>query len=421
MKPVYKLLLFLALPLLSMIAFLLRRYAMVENVLPILSVITAIYSAIVITYFVVINRGRWEEWDRMKGRLKLLELSARQSAQQQLELQTKVDFLSAEREIALVLNENVAFRTILEKVLEITADLFGGKGREEIAIYFRDSEHGNGAPKHLVPRAIRKNGKTFFDSEAETILAQDPLVYAVLEHARSIYTADEDRLNIIVPLAADRELLGVLKIALSLDGDREERTDRMNRLTPHIEEFAKFIALAVKTPDLYTRAVEDGLTKLATKRHFLTQLTTYFDSAKRYSEPLSLIMLDIDHFKKINDTYGHLAGDAVLKTVADVIRKNIRHTGDTAYSGYRYGGEELTVILPKAPLAKAMDVAERLRRAVEEKKITTLDGDHIKVTISLGIAEMNGDIPDPQQLIARADEALYKAKESGRNKVCTVN
>ena len=132
-------------------------------------------------------------------------------------------------------------------------------------------------------------------------------------------------------------------------------------------------------------------------------------------------MFDIDHFKKINDTYGHLAGDAVLKTVADVIRKNIRHTGDTAYSGYRYGGEELTVILPKAPLAKAMDVAERLRRAVEEKKITTLDGDHIKVTISLGIAEMNGDIRGPQQLIARADEALYKAKESGRNKVCTVN
>jgi len=203
-----------------------------------------------------------------------------------------------------------------------------------------------------------------------------------------------------------------------LDGDADENAERAGVLTGHLEEFAKAVALAIKTPDLYTRAVEDALTKLATKRHFRTQLELHGGLARRHGDPLALIMIDIDHFKRINDTYGHLTGDLILRGVAEVILQNLRRTDAAAYSAYRYGGEEMSVILPKTDLDRALEVAERLRRQVEARVFSGTNREEIRITVSLGVATLTAEMTEDDHLVAAADGALYAAKEGGRNRVC---
>jgi diguanylate cyclase (GGDEF)-like protein len=185
---------------------------------------------------------------------------------------------------------------------------------------------------------------------------------------------------------------------------REQRTRLLEQQLP---EFSKFLALALKTPDLYTRAVQDGLTGLWTKRHFMTQARDLIEASRRYGEPLSLIMVDVDHFKKVNDTHGHQAGDQVLKGVAEILKKRVR--GGMAF---RYGGEEMAVLLPKSESAAAAQVAERLRAAIDARKIGG-----VKVTASFGVAGLDGAMAGWEALVERADRALYRAKESGRNRV----
>jgi diguanylate cyclase (GGDEF)-like protein len=121
-------------------------------------------------------------------------------------------------------------------------------------------------------------------------------------------------------------------------------------------------------------------------------------------------MVDIDHFKKINDKHGHPTGDRVLKGVADALRKSVR--GKAGESVYRYGGEELAILLPRLPLAKAAQVAERVRAAIAARPIAG-----VVVTASLGVAPLDASMRTADDLIARADAALYRAKQGGRNRV----
>jgi diguanylate cyclase (GGDEF)-like protein len=328
-----------------------------------------------------------------------------------MELQTKLDLLACEREVSLILNQDVDSQTVLEKVLDITAQLFG-QGREIIEIYVKEPDSDR-----LILRAKRIYGEYTFNGRGKP-QAGTELIQATLKQRQLFWDVQGDRLNMIVPLSADRELVGVMRISTELEEGRRQREERVQILSQHVEEFAKFVALAIKTPDLYTRAVEDSLTKLATKRHFSHQLLLYYDSAKRYHEPLCLLMIDIDHFKKINDTYGHLAGDKILKRIADILRKNIRRV-DAAYSGYRYGGEELSVILPKTDISKGLKVAERLRRSISGHRFLIDKREYIQVTISAGIAELDHTRDTLEDLVAKADQALYQAKQGGRNMVCT--
>lgn len=331
------------------------------------------------------------------------------------ELQTRVDFLSAEREISLVLNQDVEFEAILEKVLGITADLIGGKERHQIEIHLKDSKTGK-----LVLRAAWQRGQVLFGKDLDRT-QEDPTIQSALDFGRLITASDQNGVTMAIPLASDRDWIGVMKLSIPLEGDAAEKEEGLQLLTHNMDEFAKFISLAIKTPDLYTRATEDGLTGLATKRHFLNQLRLAYDYAQRYKEPLTLLMIDIDHFKSINDTHGHMTGDLVLKGVAELIMKGIRHTGDAAYSGYRYGGEEMSVILPKADVERASVVAERLRKRIEEKKFTSEKKQLVKVTVSIGVAQLAADVTEPDGLISRADRALYTAKREGRNRVCLYN
>jgi two-component system, cell cycle response regulator len=157
-------------------------------------------------------------------------------------------------------------------------------------------------------------------------------------------------------------------------------------------------------------ATFDSLTGLYNRRAILGKLRELINLANRYKEDFSLSMLDIDHFKKVNDRYGHLTGDQVLEEIATLIRRNIR---DTDIVG-RYGGEEFIIILPKTALSSSWVVAERLRTIIEKAEMKDPAGNVFTITVSQGLAGWERD-EDAASLISRADEALYKAKEKGRN------
>ena len=156
----------------------------------------------------------------------------------------------------------------------------------------------------------------------------------------------------------------------------------------------------------------DSLTGLYNRRAISGKLRDLINRANRYKEDFSLVMLDIDHFKKVNDRYGHLTGDEVLEKIATLIRRNIR---DTDIVG-RYGGEEFIIILPHTNLSSAWGVAERLRSIIEKAEMKDTTGNAFVVTVSQGLSCWERG-EDADSLISCADEALYKAKEKGRNRV----
>ena len=158
----------------------------------------------------------------------------------------------------------------------------------------------------------------------------------------------------------------------------------------------------------------DSLTGLVNRGAILRKLGEQTKYANRYREEFSLDMLDIDHFKKVNDQYGHLTGDDVLEQVAILVRQDIREA-DTAG---RYGGEEFIIILPRTDLSSALNVAERVRKTIEASEMKDSKGNVFGITVSQGISIYQPG-EDEYSLISRADNALYKAKENGRNRVET--
>jgi diguanylate cyclase (GGDEF)-like protein len=162
-------------------------------------------------------------------------------------------------------------------------------------------------------------------------------------------------------------------------------------------------------------AVTDALTGKYNRRQFFTLATNLFNHAVRYNEPFTVIMLDIDHFKNVNDTYGHQAGDEILRVVSDTCHKQVRQVDIFA----RYGGEEFIFALPQTSLTDAALVAGRIRQAVEDSRYD-YNETHIPITISLGVASCDPSHDTIEKLIERSDQALYEAKQSGRNRVCTL-
>ena len=164
---------------------------------------------------------------------------------------------------------------------------------------------------------------------------------------------------------------------------------------------------------MYESALRDGLTKAFNKKYFTDRLESEFMFSVRHSAPLSLVMFDIDHFKKINDTYGHQAGDAVLTDLSTLMMMSLRTEDVFA----RYGGEEFAVICRGSDLAQGQVIGERLRRAVEGRQFG-YEGKLIPVTISVGLAGMpDPKIKDATAFVAAADAALYRSKQGGRNRV----
>jgi diguanylate cyclase (GGDEF)-like protein len=161
------------------------------------------------------------------------------------------------------------------------------------------------------------------------------------------------------------------------------------------------------------QAVTDELTGLFNRRRFQEAMATEVERSKRFGQPVGLVLLDLDDFKNVNDTYGHQQGDLVLREVARVLRETSREIDEPA----RYGGEELAVVLPGTDLEGAYNLAERVRAGIEELALPLLDGDGVlRVTASFGVATLPGSADGTRDLVAAADEALYRAKRAGKNR-----
>ncbi|SFM92689.1 diguanylate cyclase [Thermodesulforhabdus norvegica] len=179
-------------------------------------------------------------------------------------------------------------------------------------------------------------------------------------------------------------------------------------------------SLRQRNEEIARMAVTDQLTGLYNRRYFNEQLPLVIKAAVRFQQPLSLIMMDIDHFKSVNDTYGHQAGDAVLQKFAEMVRSSLRAGVDWAA---RFGGEEFAVVMTNTALKGAEVAAERLRLLVAHSLIPIPSGDKLRITASFGVASVTPGSPDEptmEKLVAAADEALYRAKRRGRNRVVAV-
>lgn len=182
---------------------------------------------------------------------------------------------------------------------------------------------------------------------------------------------------------------------------------------------AEQISIALHNALLYRQleqlATRDALTQLCNRRYFLQQAQGEFLRARRYKKPLAAVMIDLDHFKKINDTYGHSSGDQVLIQFAEVCRQSLRSSDLLA----RYGGEEFILLLPETPLAEAREAAERLRRTIEAHLFCIEQG-CVHITASFGVSVRQPEDASIEALINRADQALYTAKQNGRNRTESV-
>jgi len=211
----------------------------------------------------------------------------------------------------------------------------------------------------------------------------------------------------ILPLAYEKEFIGIL-ILLS---------EKVNAFNPHQIELLEVlgtqasisIANARLHAEIERMATTDGLTGLFNHRHFQERLASEFKRLERFPEPLALMLMDIDYFKKVNDTYGHPAGDKILQGVASILKTTLRGIDTPA----RYGGEEFAAILPGTDIRGAKNIAERLRKTVMDKSFP-VDSRSLKITISIGISTSAGS-KGKEELIEKADQALYHAKKNGRN------
>jgi two-component system cell cycle response regulator len=225
-------------------------------------------------------------------------------------------------------------------------------------------------------------------------------------------TSERQFSKVHVPLTAQKKVIGIL--ALATPGGPAFTRDAQAILRLIHNQ----VTIVVDNARLYDAArqlaITDGLTKIYNHRFFQELFEKEYKRSDRYNTIFSMVMLDIDHFKRINDTYGHLCGDEILKGLANLVKSCLRSMDVVA----RYGGEEFAMLLPETNGAEARQTAERIRRAIEEYTFIGTDDRGLHVTVSQGVATYpSPGVHERADIIAKADEAMYEAKNSGRNKV----
>jgi diguanylate cyclase (GGDEF)-like protein len=217
--------------------------------------------------------------------------------------------------------------------------------------------------------------------------------------------------EILVPLRVATEKIGLLRL---IRFSREVFNDYQSRILAMI---STSLSLAIRNAEIHQEVQElaskDELTSLLNRRAFLNVVDREFRRTERYETSLALILIDIDNFKEINDAYGHLVGDQVLREIAQLVIKSVRDVDTVA----RYGGDELVVVLPKTNLQEALIAAQRIRKRIRTSLFQCGD-QAVRVTISMGIAQCPASlIKTPEDLFRLADQALYAAKKKGRNRI----
>ena len=222
------------------------------------------------------------------------------------------------------------------------------------------------------------------------------------------YIFSDFKSKIIIPLVFDKKLIGGICFYSRAEIDYA----KFSYFDIMISELLAIFKMKYQYTEKEFMSVLDGLTGLYNRRQFELSLEQEHNRSKRHMSEFSLAILDIDFFKKVNDTYGHQYGDYVLKTVADIMKGSFRKTDLL----YRYGGEELVIIMPETNIEGAVIPVQRLRRTVEEYDFN-YNGVKAKVTVSIGLTMNYSEFNTPAEMLKSADEALYRAKEGGRNRV----
>lgn len=216
----------------------------------------------------------------------------------------------------------------------------------------------------------------------------------------------------LFPLLSGERCFGALRVEAPLAAGAEG-PDAAPRLGHRLAAVARALSRALLAPAAYEAAVLDPVTGAYSQRHFVSRLTEMLSLCRRYGEPLSLLVIDVDNFRMLNDTFGPAACDRLLHGIASLIKQNIRD----ADSVYRCGGDELAVLAPNTEADKARTVGERLGRLLREHRCPADDGTPIIASVSIGVAEFDEDMSGIDPLLARAGEAVRAAKEAGRDRV----
>ena len=335
-------------------------------------------------------------------------------------VEARTSQLNALNRMAIAVTSSLDLKEVLDRIMHLGIGLTASKA-SCIAFYDRETQHfkewvTQGLSEHFVKNmAFRPGGladETFtpITTTAGTyILSNDQ---PQTRHKLSKLAREEGIKSFIcLPLASHANRLGVIYFY---------RTDRDTFTPDEIELLttcAHLAAEAIENVRLYDQTKEqartDALTGLYNRREFELRLAEEHRRAARYAKPYALMMLDIDHFKQVNDTHGHPAGDVVLKILANVLRKQLRDVDLAA----RYGGEEFVVVFPEISGEAAKKVAERVCRAIAATPFRLPDGREIGVMVSIGVSGYPKDANTPREVVDCADRALYAAKEAGRNRV----
>lgn len=239
--------------------------------------------------------------------------------------------------------------------------------------------------------------------------AYEKLIKKFIENQQEVYELranDEKNSFAGVPLLSEKKLVGILTV----EGLPKEDFEKFVILSI---QFALEIRKVLLYETVEKLAITDSLTGLYLRRYFSERFGEELQRSERYKFKFSFLMIDIDNFKRCNDTYGHLVGDVILKEIARLIKENVREIDIIS----RYGGEEFAVILPETDSAGAALASERLRKKIEENVFKAYD-ERLKITVSIGFAVYPEDANNAKALIERSDSALYAAKKSGKNVVC---
>ncbi len=328
-------------------------------------------------------------------------------AKERTRLMRNLDLVSAAQQVSMAIKQEVDFERILSVVLE---QLEHFARSDSISVFTLDE---TGRP---VARAERRNHVDRFPP----VLTQEGVDQSLVEDAirlgRQVRSLDErtGEFVIAVYFSTPDGVRGVVRIARNV-ADEPDFQDEMPAYEGAVGQLVRMVSLGLKTASIWDRAIKDEKTGLYNNNHYADQMKKQVAVAQRSGGALSLVMMDIDKFKHINDTYGHLAGDRVLTQVAGILKREARES-DTVY---RYGGEELCIVAIGTPQGEAALAAERLRHIIASTEFHDDRGRLLPISASFGVAEFDPrGMQTDLALKEQCDRALYVAKNHGRN--CVV-
>ena len=320
--------------------------------------------------------------------------------------------------ISKSLNSTLDYNTLIESILYtcmgqmkvLKAGVFTRKDIYKADLWLHRTQIGfdiDHSVEYMIPeshellRYLGRNFDAFTLEEMTGLLGKD----------NSIACLEQLNPSLIVPLRAKNVINGLIVLGERIGVEDEFTFSEVEK--EYLLNIAVLAGIAVQNAFLYEVTTTDMMTRLKLRHYFQNTLIEAMEVASQNKRPLTVMMIDIDRFKRLNDTYGHVSGDQVLKAVAGAIISSVRQTDLAA----RYGGEEFVVMYPDTDLETARVIGERIRETIEEMTVE-YDGASIGVTVSLGIAEFD-EMRDrsSKALVDRADKALYQSKRTGRNKV----